>query len=84
MAKKSEDDDQRIIDVGDLLRAHFEPARSAQDASDMRTTSQLFALIDEHSPDLVKPAQLRDVLITLGYNEQLVGSEFMWMLKRRA
>lgn len=68
------------VKVGDLLRKHYRPAKNAGEAIDMWNTRMLFHLVDQHAPGMVKLDILRDLLVELGFKEEKVGDEFVWLL----
>lgn len=67
----------------DLLSGHFRPAKSAADAENMFTTAHMLSIIQDHSPGLVEPAGLREMLLDLGYQEVFVQDEFRWLVRSR-
>lgn len=71
--------------VSDLLRPHYLPAEGTDDADEMLTTAQLFALINDHDPELVPQNMIRQVLLGAGFSEGILdGTGFVWFLKRTA
>lgn len=85
MAKREHEDERPDTEelrcrVGDCLRQHYRPASSARDASDFLPTLHLHHRIEQHSPGLVPIDQLRDALLHLGFKEERIGDEFMWLV----
>lgn len=66
--------------LNDLLGAHFRPAKDAGEALMMWTTDMLFTKIEEHSPELIPKPALRGALLALGYQEEFIGDQFVWLL----
>jgi len=68
--------------VSDLLRPHYLPAKGVADADEMLTTAQLYAMINDHDPELVPPNMIRKVLLGAGYRDGLQDpTSFVWYLK---
>jgi hypothetical protein len=62
----------------ELLNKHFPPAPGESDQRKMMSTSDLYAILDEHAPGQFIPGQLFEAMQNLGYARKLVGEQLMW------
>lgn len=69
------------ITIKDMLLQHFAPAEAAK--ASMKSTTDLFRILDEHAPGKFVVNDLYDVLRAEGFKDQLVGDALMWLVAPR-
>lgn len=67
----------------DLLARDMPPA-GPNGPAELRTTEQIWGLVDSHSPGLIPIKHMREAMLRLNYIEQLTGSGFYWRIATRA
>ncbi len=68
-------------ELRDLMHGHFIPAKDEGDASQVHTTGQLHALMQQHVPDKFPLEHFRDLMLQAGFIESHVGGHWYWLLK---
>jgi hypothetical protein len=77
----SEKEQDKILnELRDLLAPQFRPVPKGTTAEHMLTTDEIFHVVDNHAPDLVPKHILRDLLLSLGYEETYLGTQFVWLM----
>lgn len=66
-----------------MLAKHFEPADESDAKRMMKSTTDLFAILDEHAPGKWKVSDLHDVMVRAGYQDKLVGEVILWSLRAK-
>lgn len=69
------------ITLKDMLLKHFAPAPESDQGRSLKSTSDLFAILDEHAPGKFKVEELYDVLIIGGFQDKLVGESIVWSVR---
>lgn len=77
---EAEQEAQLIEGLTDLITRQYRPAKGAGEATDMLSTEQICAILEEHSPELIPRHLLRDALEGLGFRTHRVGSTIYWLL----
>ncbi len=66
----------------DMLLDHFAPATEDRQGH-LKSTTDLFAIMDEHAPGRFSLNELFDLLRKEGFRDKLVGDTLMWMVAPR-
>lgn len=61
-----------------LIALHFTPGTTGTKDSKDRSTTDIFAILDEHAPGLFSPGEVYTTLKATGYESRLVGDEIVW------
>lgn len=72
---------ETAITIKDMLLQHFAPADGSK--ADMKSTTDLFRILDEHAPGKFIVNDLFDVLREEGFKDALVGDALMWKVSPR-
>ena len=72
---------QEAITIKEMLLTHFAPGTKEQ--ATMKSTSDLFRILDEHAPGKFFAHELYDVLRENGFSDILVGDVLMWQVAPR-
>jgi hypothetical protein len=67
-----------------MLTKHFAPAGDQDDQRMMKSTNDLFRILDEHAPGKFKPEELYDELVSGGFQDKLIGDGLLWAVKPAA
>jgi hypothetical protein len=67
----------------ELLKKHFRPGTDNDAAAVMRTTSQMFAILDEHAPGEFSSNDVYQEMREQGFKEQLLAEELRWAVAPR-
>ena len=74
-------DEQAEQAVADLLTTHYRPARDAGEATEMLTTEQLWAWVEEHLPERMQRSGLRGLLLRLEFRDLSLHGTLYWLLR---
>lgn len=80
MAQK--ETEPKAYTMRDMLLQHFAPATSEEKAQ-MKTTSDIFNILDEHAPGRFSRHDLFDLLRNEGFADKLVGDTLIWLVAGR-
>ena len=72
------------LTLKDMLLKHFEPADGREQGSMMKSTGDLFNILDGHAPGKFIVNDLYDVLAGNGFQDKLVGDAILWSVKPKA
>lgn len=67
----------------ELFTTHFEAAAIDDQRGQMKTTSELFHILDEHAPARFHQGELFDLLREMKVPTRLVGDELRWSVRAR-
>lgn len=76
--------DPTPITLQGMLLKHFAPAGDGDKDRMMKSTTDLFRILDEHAPGKFQANELYDVLAGNGFEDKLVGQDLLWGLKPAA
>lgn len=68
----------------EMLMKHFAPAKDSDPGKNLKSTSDLFRIVDEHAPGKFELEDMYDVLTALGFVDKLVGDTIMWAVQANA
>lgn len=77
------DDTKRLEELRELFLRHFAVGAPGSVTAKQMTTSDLFAIIDQHAPNHFEAGMLFEVLRTSGFQDRLVGDELTWCVQPR-
>ncbi len=67
----------------ELLKKHFRPGTENDGTAVMRTTSQMFAILDEHAPGEFSSNDVYQEMRKQGFTEKLIAEELRWAVVPR-